>query len=71
MICSNALKTKKIFALGIDVYNGEPDIHPEYLNLHNVFVLPHLGSSTLKTRAAMADLAIKNSSFIKAVECVG
>ena len=55
-----SLKSGKIFSLGLDVYNGEPEIHPEYLSLPNVFVLPHLGSSTLKTRAAMADLAIKN-----------
>jgi len=56
----NALKKGKIFSLGLDVYNGEPNIHPEYLNLPNVFVLPHLGSSTLKTRTAMANLAIQN-----------
>ena len=56
----NALKTGKIFSLGIDVYNGEPNIHPEYLTLPNVFVLPHLGSSTIKTRIAMGNLAVKN-----------
>jgi len=56
----NALKSGKIFSLGIDVYNGEPNIHSEYINLPNVFVLPHLGSSTMKTRTAMANLAIEN-----------
>ena len=55
-----ALKSGKIFSLGIDVYNGEPNIHSEYLNLPNVFVLPHLGSATMKTRTAMANLAIDN-----------
>jgi lactate dehydrogenase-like 2-hydroxyacid dehydrogenase len=55
-----ALKNKKIYSLGLDVYNGEPNIHPEYLTLPNVFVLPHLGSSTKKTRTAMADLAVNN-----------
>ena len=55
-----ALKSGKIFSLGIDVYNGEPNIHSEYLNLPNVFVLPHLGSATMKTRIAMANLAIDN-----------
>jgi len=55
-----ALKSGKIYSLGIDVYNGEPDIHPEYLKLPNVFVLPHLGSATKKTRTAMADLAVNN-----------
>ena len=56
----NALKSGKVFALGLDVYNGEPDIHPQYLQLDNVFILPHLGSATEKTRFAMADLAISN-----------
>ena len=55
-----ALKSGRIFSLGIDVYNGEPNIHSEYLNLTNVFVLPHLGSATMKTRIAMANLAIDN-----------
>tara|TARA_Y100000590_G_scaffold144531_1_gene166140 strand:- start:123 stop:1076 length:954 start_codon:yes stop_codon:yes gene_type:complete len=55
-----ALKSGKIFSLGLDVYNGEPNIHPEYLTLPNVFVLPHLGSSTTKTRTAMGDLAVRN-----------
>ncbi len=56
----DALKNGKIFSLGLDVYNGEPNIHPEYLTLSNVFVLPHLGSATNKTRKAMSDLAINN-----------
>ena len=55
-----ALKSGKIYSLGLDVYNGEPNIHPEYLTLPNVFVLPHLGSATYKTRKAMSDLAINN-----------
>tara|TARA_Y100000590_G_scaffold469686_1_gene659090 strand:- start:117 stop:1070 length:954 start_codon:yes stop_codon:yes gene_type:complete len=65
-----ALKKGKIFSLGLDVYKGEPNIHPEYLTLPNVFVLPHLGSSTLKTRTAMADLAIKNlKEFFETGKC--
>ena len=55
-----ALKNRKIFSLGLDVYNGEPNIHPEYVTLPNVFVLPHLGSATIKTRTAMGDLAVSN-----------
>ena len=55
-----ALRSRRIFALGLDVYKGEPDIHPDYLNQTNVFILPHLGSATIKTRTAMADLAISN-----------
>ncbi len=55
-----ALISKRIFSLGLDVYKGEPNIHPGYLNQPNVFILPHLGSATIKTRTAMADLAIDN-----------
>ena len=65
-----SLKNGKIFSLGIDVYNGEPNIHPEYLTLPNVFVLPHLGSATIKTRTAMGDLAISNiDEFFKTGKC--
>ena len=66
----NALKSGKVFALGLDVYNGEPDIHPQYLQLDNVFILPHLGSATEKTRFAMADLAISNiEEYFKTGKC--
>ncbi len=66
----NALKSGKIFSLGLDVYNGEPNIHPEYLNLPNVFVLPHIGSSTRKTRTDMANLAINNiKEFFTSGKC--
>ena len=66
-----ALGKKKIFALGLDVYNGEPDIHPGYLKLSNVFVLPHLGSATKKTRTDMANLAIDNIvEFFKTGKCI-
>jgi len=65
-----ALKSGKIFSLGLDVYNGEPNIYPEYLTLSNVFVLPHLGSSTTKTRTAMGDLAVSNiEEFFKTGKC--
>jgi len=65
-----ALKNGKIFSLGLDVYNGEPNIHPEYLSLPNVFVLPHLGSSTIKTRTDMGNLAINNiEEFFKTGKC--
>jgi len=66
----NALKSGKVFALGLDVYNGEPDIQPQYLKLDNVFILPHLGSATEKTRFAMADLAISNiEEYFKTGKC--
>jgi lactate dehydrogenase-like 2-hydroxyacid dehydrogenase len=55
-----ALKSGKVFAYGLDVYNGEPKIHPEYLKLKNIFLLPHLGSATKRTRWDMAFRATKN-----------
>ena len=65
------LKNKKIFALGLDVYNGEPNIYPGYLKLSNVFILPHVGSATTKTRIAMANLAIDNiEEFFKTEKCI-
>jgi len=65
-----ALKNGKIFSLGLDVYNGEPNIHPEYLTLPNVYVLPHLGSATKKTRTAMGDLAVNNiDEFFRTGKC--
>ena len=56
----DALKSEKIFAYGLDVYNGEPKIHPEYLKLKNIFLLPHLGSATKRTRWDMAYRATQN-----------
>ena len=65
-----ALKNGKIFSLGLDVYNGEPNIHPDYLTLPNVFVLPHLGSATTKTRIAMGNLSVSNlQEFFKTGKC--
>jgi lactate dehydrogenase-like 2-hydroxyacid dehydrogenase len=55
-----SLKSGKVFAYGLDVYNGEPKIHPEYLKLKNIFLLPHLGSATKRTRWDMAYRATKN-----------
>jgi lactate dehydrogenase-like 2-hydroxyacid dehydrogenase len=55
-----AMKIGKVFALGLDVYNGEPKINSEYLKLNNLFLLPHLGSATIRTRIDMGDRAIDN-----------
>ena len=55
-----AIKSGKVFAYGLDVYNGEPKIHPEYLRMKNIFLLPHLGSATKRTRWDMAYRATKN-----------
>ena len=57
---SAALKAKQIFAAGLDVYEGEPKVHPELLKLSNVVLAPHIASATEKTRRAMIDLAVRN-----------
>lgn len=57
----DALKSGRIAAAGLDVFNGEPDsIHPAYRQLDNVFLLPHIGSATEETREAMGFRAIDN-----------
>jgi gluconate 2-dehydrogenase len=55
-----ALRDKRIAAAGLDVYEGEPSVHPGLLDLPNVVLLPHIGSATLATRRAMANLAVDN-----------
>lgn len=55
-----ALKTGRIAAAGLDVYDNEPMAHPGYRNLPNTFLLPHLGSATVETRDAMGMMALDN-----------
>lgn len=57
---AEALKAKRIFAAGLDVFEGEPKVHPELLKLSNVVLAPHIASATEKTRRAMIDLAVRN-----------
>ncbi len=57
---ARALTEKTIFAAGLDVFEDEPTVHPGLLAQENIVLLPHIGSSTLETRAAMANLAADN-----------
>jgi glyoxylate reductase len=54
------LKKKRIFSAGFDVYDNEPLFDKELLQLKNVVLLPHIGSSTIETRNSMAELVAKN-----------
>ncbi|HEX9252763.1 MAG TPA: D-glycerate dehydrogenase [Ignavibacteriaceae bacterium] len=54
------LKSKKIFAAGLDVYENEPNIKKEFFDLENVILLPHIGSATNESRNNMSLLAAKN-----------
>ncbi|MEX5261282.1 2-hydroxyacid dehydrogenase [Kocuria sp. CPCC 205263] len=55
-----ALREGRIAGAGLDVYEHEPRVHPELLELDNVVLVPHLGSATVETRTAMAVLAADN-----------
>ena len=55
-----ALKAKQISAAGLDVFEGEPALHPDFLTLDNVVLTPHIGSATRATRLCMARLAAEN-----------
>jgi glyoxylate reductase len=59
-ILISMLKHKKIFAAGLDVYEGEPNIKKEFYKLDNVILLPHIGSATVEARNNMSLLAAKN-----------
>ena len=55
-----ALKDKRIAAAGLDVFEGEPKVHPDLLTVPNVVLTPHIASATIPTRMAMARLAADN-----------
>ena len=55
-----ALRTGRVFAAGLDVYENEPNLHPGYRTLDNAVLLPHLGSATVETRDAMGFRALDN-----------
>ena len=66
----DALDRRKVYAVGLDVYKGEPNLNPGYTKHKTAFILPHLGSATKETRTAMANLAIDNiTEFFKTGEC--
>jgi len=55
-----ALKSGRVAAAGLDVFEGEPNLNPGYLDCPNAFLLPHLGSATIETRNAMGFTALDN-----------
>ena len=65
-----ALQSGKLAGAGLDVFDGEPNIHPGYRSLDNVFLLPHLGSATHETRDAMGFCCLDNlDAFFSGKAC--
>lgn len=56
----DALRSNTILAAGLDVFEHEPEVHPDLLTLPNAVLLPHVGSATIPTRNAMAGLVVDN-----------
>ena len=57
---AEALRARAIAGAGLDVFEREPEVHPDLLELENVVLIPHLGSATIETRTAMGVLAAEN-----------
>jgi glyoxylate reductase len=57
---ARALRTGRLFAAGLDVFEHEPAVHPDLLRCETAVIIPHLGSATVHTRLAMANLAVDN-----------
>lgn len=55
-----ALRERRIAAAGLDVFEGEPQVHPDLLACNNIVLTPHIGSATLSSRLGMAMLAARN-----------
>ena len=65
-----ALRSGHVAAAGLDVFNNEPAIDPDYLTLPNVFLQPHQGSSTTRTRVRMGELLLDSINALRAAEAV-
>lgn len=57
---AQALRDRRIAAAGLDVFEGEPKVHPDLLTVPNVVLTPHIASASVPTRLAMANLAADN-----------
>ncbi len=55
-----ALKQGEIWGAGLDVFENEPHIEPELLNMYNVVIVPHIASATMETRTNMGLIAASN-----------
>ena len=63
-----ALRDGVIAGAALDVFEHEPAVHPDLVGLENAVLVPHLGSATVETRTAMAELAAANAVAVLAGE---
>ena len=59
-----ALRSKRIAGAGLDVFEGEPNLHPGYIGLRNVVMTPHIGSASRATRMVMCNTAAENLTAV-------
>ena len=57
---AEALRRKVIFAAGLDVFEREPEVHPDLIGLDNIVLAPHIASGSVRTRSEMSALAVRN-----------
>lgn len=55
-----ALESGQVLSAGLDVYEKEPEIHPNLLDNPHVLLLPHMGTWSVETETTMEELVIKN-----------
>jgi glyoxylate reductase len=65
---ATALENGTVFAAGLDVYEGEPEVHPRLLNAPRTVLLPHIGSASVATRQRMARIASEGVRAVLAGE---
>jgi lactate dehydrogenase-like 2-hydroxyacid dehydrogenase len=61
-----ALKSGRVAAAGLDVFEGEPKPNPGYAALKNIFLLPHIGTATVESRTLMEMVALDNIAAVLA-----
>lgn len=59
-----ALKSKRLFGAGLDVFEQEPKVHPELIGLDNAVLTPHIGSAAIRFREAMTEMVLANAAAI-------
>jgi glyoxylate reductase len=60
----DALKAGKLYGAGLDVYEREPQVHPDLIPMTNVVLTPHIGSAAARFRAAMTEMACANARAV-------